>query len=90
MPYRYLAPLLIALLVTPVLLLADVARVVQYKPIVLANRGLSLEQATAKVKRETGGRILSARESRKGGRIVYRIKVLLPSGNVRVITVNAN
>lgn len=60
-------------------------------PIVLAKSGgMSLEQAAAKVRRQTGGRILSTSESRRGGRKVYRIKVLLPSGHVRVITVNAD
>ncbi len=60
-------------------------------PIVLAKSGgITLEQATAKVRRQTGGRILSARESHRGGRKVYRIKVLLPSGHVRVVTVNAD
>ncbi len=60
-------------------------------PVLLAKSdSLTLEQAAAKVRRQTGGRILSAKESRRGGRKVYRIKVLLPSGNVRVVTVNAD
>ncbi len=60
-------------------------------PILLAKSdSLTLEQAAAKVRRQTGGRILSAKESHRGGRKIYRIKVLLPSGNVRVVTVNAD
>lgn len=90
MPNRYLVPLLVFLLVAPAMAQIDSVQASQYKPIILAKSGMSLEQATAKVKRQTGGRILSASESRKGGRKVYRIKVLLPSGNVRVVTVNAN
>lgn len=60
-------------------------------PVLLAKSdSLTLEQAAAEVRRQTGGRILSAKESHREGRKVYRIKVLLPSGNVRVVTVNAD
>lgn len=52
--------------------------------------GITLEQAAARVRRQTGGRILSANEIRRDGRKVYRIKVLLPSGHVRVVTVDAS
>jgi uncharacterized membrane protein YkoI len=47
--------------------------------------GISLDEAVARVRRETGGRVLSAeaRDSR------YRIKVLLPNGAVRVVNVDA-
>ncbi len=47
--------------------------------------GISLDEAAARVRRETGGRVLSA-EARDGR---YRIKVLLPNGAVRVINVDA-
>ena len=47
--------------------------------------GISLDEAVARVRRETGGRVLSAeaRDSR------YRIKVLMPNGAVRVVSVDA-
>ncbi|GAB4513648.1 MAG: hypothetical protein Tsb0026_18500 [Sulfuricaulis sp.] len=47
--------------------------------------GISLDEAVARVRRETGGRVLSAeaRDSR------YRIKVLMPNGAVRVVNVDA-
>jgi len=47
--------------------------------------GVSLDEAVTRVRRETGGRVLSAeaRDSR------YRIKVLLPNGAVRVVNVDA-
>lgn len=47
--------------------------------------GISLDEAVTRVRRETGGRVLSAeaRDSR------YRIKVLLPNGAVRVVNVDA-
>ena len=51
--------------------------------------GLSLEQAAARVQRQTGGRILSADALNRKGRVVYRIKVLMPSGHVRIFRVDA-
>ena len=61
------------------------------QPLYLAanSNQLSLDQAAAKVRKETGGRILSARAETKGGRTSYRIKVLLPSGHVRIVRVDA-
>jgi uncharacterized membrane protein YkoI len=47
--------------------------------------GISLDEAVTRVRRETGGRVLSA-EGRDGR---YRIKVLLPNGAVRVVNVDA-
>ncbi len=54
-----------------------------------AHDGLSLDEATARVRRDTGGRILSAQARADRGRTRYRIKVLLPSGAVRVVDVDA-
>lgn len=51
--------------------------------------GLTLDQAVRKVQSETGGRILSADAVLTAGGPVYRIKVLLPSGRVKVIQVDA-
>lgn len=47
--------------------------------------GISLDEAVTRVRRDTGGRVLSA-EARDGR---YRIKVLLPNGAVRVVNVDA-
>lgn len=47
--------------------------------------GVSLDEAVTRVRRETGGRVLSA-EPRDGR---YRIKVLMPNGAVRVVNVDA-
>lgn len=47
--------------------------------------GISLDEAVTRVRRDTGGRVLSA-EARDGH---YRIKVLLPNGAVRVINVDS-
>lgn len=54
-----------------------------------AKQGMSLEQAVAKVQRETDGRVLTAETVNQNGRTVHRIKVLLPNGNVRVMHVDA-
>lgn len=51
--------------------------------------GMSLNQAVQQVQRETGGRVLSADTVNQGGRAVHRIKVLTPSGQVRVMTIDA-
>jgi uncharacterized membrane protein YkoI len=53
------------------------------------NGGMSLNEAVQQVRRETGGRVLSADETSEGGRRVYRIKVLTPSGHVRVYVIDA-
>ena len=51
--------------------------------------GISLNEAVQQVQRETGGRVLSADTVNQGGRSVHRIKVLTPSGQVRVVTIGA-
>jgi len=51
--------------------------------------GVSLNQAVHQVQRETGGRVLSADTVKQGGRAVHRIKVLTPSGQVRIVTIDA-
>lgn len=50
--------------------------------------GLSLDEAVARARRETGGRVLSAQVQEDRGRTVYRIKLLLPNGSVRVVQVD--
>ena len=49
----------------------------------------SLNEAVQQVQRETGGRVLSADTVNQGGRTVHRIKVLTPSGQVRIVTIDA-
>ena len=58
--------------------------------VLTAGGGVSLDQAAARIKRQTGGRILAATTVTKGGRRIHRIKVLLPSGEVRIYQVNAS
>jgi len=85
-----LSPMIIALVMAPALLLA--AEPVQvlapsqvFGPILLARAGMSLDQAVSQVRRETGGRILSAKTVSENGRRVHRIKVLMPSGRVKIV-----
>ncbi|HSD96574.1 MAG TPA: PepSY domain-containing protein [Sulfuricaulis sp.] len=51
--------------------------------------GISLDEAVARVRRDTGGRVLSAEAREYRGRTSYRIKVLLRDGSVRVVNVDA-
>lgn len=53
------------------------------------NHNQSLDQAVQKIKQQTGGRVLSAKTIAKGGKYTHVIKVLLPSGKVRIFKVNA-
>ena len=50
---------------------------------------LSLQDAIAKVERDTHGKVLSAETRHNGNRTVYRIKVLTHDGQVQVIEVPA-
>jgi len=51
---------------------------------------IDLEDAIARVRRDTGGRVLSASTVRNNGRSVHRIKVLTNDQRVRIINVNAD
>lgn len=51
-------------------------------------QGLSLDAATAKVRKKTQGRVLSAEEQITNDRHVYRIKILMPNSQVKVFTVD--
>jgi uncharacterized membrane protein YkoI len=55
----------------------------------VSGRGLSLDQAVSQVRRDTGGRVLSAETVRRDGRSVHRIKILTPENRVRVFYVDA-
>jgi uncharacterized membrane protein YkoI len=57
--------------------------------IFLAQSNRSIDKAAQKIKQQTGGRILSTKSTNKNGRMVYKIKVLLPSGKVQTFTVDA-
>ena len=83
--------LLTAIIFTAMLAATPVTASASSRPdrLLLARDGVSLDQAAEQVRRDTGGRILDARTVGRGNRAQHRIKVLLPSGKVRVINVPA-
>jgi uncharacterized membrane protein YkoI len=56
-----------------------------YAPRQLAQQRISIQQAIAIVQRETGGRVLDARDQGQQ----YRIKILTRGGEVRIVYVDA-
>jgi uncharacterized membrane protein YkoI len=52
-------------------------------------RELSAQEAVAKVQQETSGKVLSVQTLTMGKHKFYRIKVLTPDGQVRVVQVAA-
>jgi uncharacterized membrane protein YkoI len=46
------------------------------------------DQAAAAAQRATGGRVLAVEQAQAGGRQVWRVKVVTPSGEVRVVLVD--
>ena len=50
---------------------------------------LSQDAAAAKVRKETGGRVLDIQTEDRDGTTVYLVKVLLPDGLVRVVPVSS-
>jgi len=53
------------------------------------NVAQSLNAASQSIKEQTGGRILSAKTVLVNGQRIHKIKVLLPSGKVKVFKVSA-
>ncbi|MFK8053685.1 MAG: PepSY domain-containing protein [Woeseiaceae bacterium] len=51
---------------------------------------VTLEQAVRRVRKQYGGRILSAETRGSGGRRQHVIKVLTDEGRVRTVRINAN
>lgn len=54
------------------------------------SRGISLDEAVSRVRRQSDGRILSAETVRSDGRRVYRIKVLSRDGRVSRVDIDAD
>lgn len=50
---------------------------------------VSPDEAAAIARRESAGRVLAVEKASSGGREVYRVKVLTPSGEVKVILIDA-
>ena len=54
------------------------------------DRENGINQAIQSVEQQTGGRVLSAEKRRVNGQSKYRLKVITPSGRVRIIYIDAN
>ena len=54
----------------------------------LAWANLSRDDAAAVAQRDSGGRVLSVEKSGSSGQPVWRVKVVTPAGEVRVINVD--
>jgi len=65
------------------------AAVLMLAPATAPAAATTLKDAIAKVKRETGAKVLSAETRHSGKQTVYRIKVLTHEGQVKVIEVHA-
>jgi uncharacterized membrane protein YkoI len=50
---------------------------------------VSRDEAAARAQQQTGGRVLSVDLADAGGRAVWRVKVVTPRGDVRVVMVDA-
>ena len=77
----------------PILMLIVLLTVAFVSPAGYAQRssnGSGLEQAIRSIEQQTGGRVLSADKRRVDGQARYRLKVLTPSGRVRIIYIDAN
>jgi uncharacterized membrane protein YkoI len=56
---------------------------------VLAQAGdIGPAAAAAAARRATGGTVLGVQGGQSGGRVIYRVKVLLPGGRVRTLSVD--
>jgi hypothetical protein len=57
-------------------------------PFVEQGPGIGESGAAHIAARSTGGRVLSVRSQGKSGRVVYRVKLLMPDGRVRSVRVD--
>ncbi len=58
--------------------------------IILAQAGLTAEDAAELVQARVGGRVLAVELIQSDGRLVYRVKVLTRKGGVRIFYVDAS
>jgi uncharacterized membrane protein YkoI len=69
---------------------AIAALVLTASSVLAAGATLTLQDAVAKVERETSGKVLSAETKHTNRQTIYRIKVLTRDGQVRVLEVPAD
>ena len=60
------------------------------QPATSEGRGISLDEAVARARRQSDGKILSAETVRVDGRPVHRIKILTPDGRVTRMEMDAD
>ena len=51
---------------------------------------VSRDQAAAAAQRQTGGRVLSVDKAESGRRMAWRVKVVTPRGEIRVVFIEAD
>ncbi|MFQ5936419.1 MAG: PepSY domain-containing protein [Acidiferrobacterales bacterium] len=68
---------------------SDIPTAGVFARLTLAQGSISAEDAAALVQARTGGRVLAVDTIQLQGRVVYRVKVLTPQGEVRVFLVDA-
>ena len=54
------------------------------------SRGISLDEAISRARRQADGKVLSAETVRVDGRNVHRIKILTKDGRVKRVQIDAN
>lgn len=59
--------------------------------VLLAQRqdAIGPDQAAAVARKVTGGRVLAVTPAKRHGAVVYKVRVLLPDGRVRVVIIDA-
>ena len=65
----------------------DLGSVLTSYILLVQTKASSEDDAAKSVREKTGGRVLGVEKAAKGGNTVYLVKVLLPSGTVRVVEV---
>ncbi len=84
-----MSPLKLSALILLLLLASHAVQAAPPAPRRVAAAMITLEQAVAQVRKETGGRILAAETVEENGRRVHRIKVLTPNHSVRTVRIDA-
>lgn len=59
------------------------------KPATSEGRGISLDEAVSRARRQSDGKVLSAETVRVDGRRVHRIKILTANGRVKRVQIDA-
>ncbi|MGR8949376.1 MAG: PepSY domain-containing protein [Gammaproteobacteria bacterium] len=66
----------------------DIGGVLTSYILLVQTKAANEDDAAKRVREQTGGRVLGVETASKGGSNVYLVKVLLPSGTVRVVEVS--